>query len=76
MRLSRALVFACQCAAVSSLSQVGTDAFVRMVGEANVKRTVNDIMVKSAVLQAMSDAGEIKMVGAMLDAKTDAVTWD
>ena len=46
-----------------------------MVAEANVKRTVNDIMVKSPVLKAMSDAGEIKMVGAMLDAKTGAVTW-
>lgn len=51
------------------------DAFVQMVAEANVKRAVNDIMVKSTVLKAMSDAGEIKIVGAMLDVKTGAVIW-
>ena len=51
------------------------DAFVQMVAEANVKRTVNDIMVKSPVLKAMADAGEIKIVGAMLDVKTGVVTW-
>ena len=52
-----------------------SDALVQMVAEANVKRTVNDIMVKSPVLKAMSDAGEIKIVGAMLDVKTGVVTW-
>ena len=46
-----------------------------MVAEANVKRTVNDIKVKSPVLKAMADAGEIKIVGAMLDVKTGVVTW-
>jgi len=51
------------------------DAFVQMVAEANVKRTVNDIRVKSPVLKAMADAGEIKIVGAMLDVKTGVVTW-
>ena len=51
------------------------DGFVQMVAEANVKRTVNDIMVKSPVLKAMADAGEIKIVGAMLDVKTGVVTW-
>jgi carbonic anhydrase len=51
------------------------DAFVQMVAEANVKRTVNDIMTKSPVLKAQADAGEIKIVGAMLDVKTGVVTW-
>ncbi len=45
------------------------DALVQMVAEANVKRTVNDIMVKRPVLTATADAGEIKIVGAMLDVK-------
>jgi carbonic anhydrase len=66
--------------AVASVSMDGdrtskNDAFVQMVAEANVKRTVNDIMVKSPVLKAMADAGEIKIVGAMLDVKTGVVTW-
>ena len=66
--------------AVSDVSAAGdrsskNDAFVQMVAEANVKRTVNDIMVKSPVLKAMADAGEIKIVGAMLDIKTGVVTW-
>jgi carbonic anhydrase len=51
------------------------DAFVQLVAEANVKRTINDIMVKSPVLKAMEAAGEIKIVGAMLDVKTGVVTW-
>ena len=66
--------------AVSEVSLSGdrsskNDAFVQMVAEANVKRTVNDIKAKSPVLKAMADAGEIKIVGAMLDVKTGAVTW-
>ena len=66
--------------AVSDVSLSGdrsskNDAFVQMVAEANVKRTVNDIKVKSPVLKAMADAGEIKIVGAMLDVKTGVVTW-
>jgi len=66
--------------AVADVSVAGdrsskSDAFVQMVAEANVKRTVNDIMVKSPVLKAMADAGEIKIVGAMLDIKTGVVTW-
>ena len=66
--------------AVAEVSMAGdrtskNDAFVQMVAEANVKRTVNDIMVKSPVLKAMADAGEIKIVGAMLDVKTGVVTW-
>ncbi len=65
--------------AVSEVSLSGdrsskNDAFVQMVAEANVKRTVNDIKAKSPVLKAMADAGEIKIVVAMLDVKTGAVT--
>ena len=51
------------------------DAFVQMVAEANVKRTVNDIVTKSPVLREMQQKGEIKIVGAMLDVKTGVVTW-
>ena len=66
--------------AVSSVSSTGdrsskNDAFVQMVAEANVKRTVNDIFVRSPVLKAMADKGEIKIVGAMLDVKTGVVSW-
>ncbi len=66
--------------AVADVSMAGdrtskNDAFVQMVAEANVKRTVNDIMAKSPVLKAMADAGQIKIVGAMLDVKTGVVTW-
>ena len=66
--------------AVADVSMSGdrtskNDAFVQMVAEANVKRTVNDIRAKSPVLKAMEDAGEIKIVGAMLDVKTGVVTW-
>ena len=51
------------------------DAFVQMVAEANVKRTVNDIVTKSPVLREMQAKGEIKIVGAMLDVKTGVVSW-
>ncbi len=66
--------------AVASVNFAGdrtskNDAFVQMVAEANVKRTVNEIRLKSPVLRAMADAGEIRIVGAMLDVKTGAVTW-
>ena len=66
--------------AVASVGSTGdrsskNDAFVQMVAEANVKRTVNDIFVRSPVLKAMADKGEIKIVGAMLDVKTGVVSW-
>ena len=66
--------------AVADVSMAGdrtskNDAFVQMVAEANVKRTVNDITTKSAVLREMQQKGEIKIVGAMLDVKTGVVTW-
>ena len=66
--------------AVASVNFAGdrtsqNDAFVQVVAEANVKRTVNEIRLKSPVLRAMADAGEIRIVGAMLDVKTGAVTW-
>lgn len=66
--------------AVADVSMAGdrtskNDAFVQMVAEANVKRTVNDITTKSAVLREMQQKGEIRIVGAMLDVKTGVVTW-
>ena len=66
--------------AVADVSMQGdrsskNDAFVQMVAEDHVKRTVNDIRAKSPVLKAMADAGEIRIVRAMLDIQTGAVTW-
>jgi carbonic anhydrase len=49
--------------------------FVELVAEANVKATVNNIRQKSPVLREMEQKGDIKIVGAMYDVKTGAVTW-
>lgn len=51
------------------------DKFVEMVAEANVKRTVNELLSRSAILKDMNSKGEIKVVGAMLDVKTGVVSW-
>lgn len=66
--------------AVSSVQYSGDRSskngeFVELVSAANVKATVNDILKRSAVLKEMSDKGQIKIVGAMLDVKTGAVTF-
>jgi carbonic anhydrase len=66
--------------AVQSVSLAGdrsskNTAFVEMVAEANVKRTVQDVLTKSPVLREMSAKGEIKVVGAMLDVATGKITW-
>jgi carbonic anhydrase len=49
--------------------------FVELVAEANVKATVNNIRQKSPVLREMEQKGDIKIVGAMYDVKTGAVSW-
>jgi carbonic anhydrase len=66
--------------AVAAVSYAGernskNEAFVEMVAEANVKRTVNDLLVRSPILAEMNRTGEIKIVGAMLDVATGVVTW-
>ena len=66
--------------AVQSVSYTGDRSsknaqFVELVAEANVKRTVQDILRRSPVLKEMADKGEIKVVGAMLDVKTGLVTF-
>lgn len=66
--------------AVSSVAYSGdrtskNAAFVEMVAEANVKRTVNDLLTRSPIIAEMNRSGEIKVVGAMLDVKTGVVSW-
>lgn len=66
--------------AVQSVSYTGdrsskNKTFVEMVAEANVHKTVQDVLSRSAVLKEMSDKGQIKVVGAMLDVATGVVTW-
>jgi carbonic anhydrase len=50
-------------------------AFVELVAEANVRRTVQDVLSRSPVLKEMNDKGEIKVVGAMLDVATGKISW-
>ena len=66
--------------AVQSVSYSGdrsskNDQFVEMVAEANVRRTVQDILRRSPVLKEMVDRGEVRVVGAMLDVKTGLVNF-
>lgn len=49
--------------------------FVDAVAETNVKMTVNAILEKSQVLKEMVDAGQIKIIGAMLDVETGKVKF-
>lgn len=51
------------------------EAFVEMVAAANVRRTVQEILLRSPVLREMADSGAIRVVGAMLDVKTGQVTF-
>lgn len=65
---------------VQSVSFIGdrgskNKGFVEMVAEANVRKTVQDVLSRSAVLKDMSDKGQIKVVGAMLDVATGKVVW-
>lgn len=49
--------------------------FVNEVAKKNVSMTLDQIRRESAVLAAMEKAGEIKIVGAMYDIKTGAVSF-
>ena len=66
--------------AVSSVQFAGdrsskNASFVELVAEANVRRTVQDVLTRSAILREMHDKGQIRVVGAMLDVATGKVTW-
>ena len=51
--------------------------FVQSVSEKNVELMLDSIRELSPLLQEMSDAGEIRIVGAMYDVETGAVSfWD
>jgi carbonic anhydrase len=50
-------------------------AFVQMVAEANVRRTVAKIRADSSILRDMERAGKIKIVGAMNDLSTGEVKF-
>jgi len=49
--------------------------FVNNVAEKNVYMTINNIRMKSPVLQEMEEYGDIKIVGAMYDIKDGSVTF-
>lgn len=49
--------------------------FVNNVAEKNVYMTIDNIRIKSPVLQEMEENGDIKIVGAMYDIKDGSVTF-
>jgi len=53
----------------------GNPEFVQLVSEKNVEMVLDAIREHSPVLQEMSEAGEIRLVGAMYDVQTGAVTF-
>jgi carbonic anhydrase len=66
--------------AVTSVQYTGersskNTTFVELVAEANVRRTVQDVLTRSPILREMHDKGQIRVVGAMLDVATGKVTW-
>lgn len=66
--------------AVATVSYAGdrsskNAAFVELVAEANVKRTIAELLARSSILADMQRSGEIKVVGAMLDVATGVVSW-
>ena len=66
--------------AVTSVQYTGersskNTTFVELVAEANVRRTVQDVLTRSPILREMQDKGQIRVVGAMLDVATGKVTW-
>jgi carbonic anhydrase len=49
--------------------------FVDAVAHENVRQTVDNILERSAVLRERVDAGNLKVIGAMYDVATGAVTF-
>jgi len=50
-------------------------AFVSAVAHANVAMTVQNVLERSRILRDQSEAGELRVVGAMHDVATGVVTW-
>lgn len=51
------------------------DAFVQAAVEANVRKTVADIVAQSEILSGMIDSGELLVVGGVYDLPTGQVKW-
>lgn len=63
-------------ASCDGAEQTSADAgFVQSVAEKNVEHTLEAIREKSPVLREMSEAGEIRIVGAMYDVQSGQVTF-
>jgi carbonic anhydrase len=65
--------------AVEAVARTGLDrgdpAFTQRVVIENVRRTVDDITERSAVIREMVRAGELRVVGAWYDLETGKVHW-
>ncbi len=51
------------------------DAFVQAAVEANVRKTVADILAQSEIIAGMVDNGELLVVGGVYDLPTGQVNW-
>lgn len=51
------------------------DALVQKVAEANVRLTVAGLLTRSKILKQMSDAGQLKIAGAMHDVNSGKISW-
>jgi len=51
------------------------DAYVEYVAKNNIKNTIETIKAKSPILKAMSDSGQIRIVGAYYNLKTGEVVF-
>ena len=51
------------------------EAYVTAVVEANVRKTVDDILDRSSVIREMVEAGDLMVVGGVYDLETGRVTW-
>lgn len=58
-----------------SLRNSKNEDFVNNVAKKNVDLTINNILKESEVLAEMQNKGEIKIVGAMYDVSTGAITF-
>jgi len=61
--------------AVAAASELSDDPEVDHIAEMNVKLTMEDIKVKSPILNELADRGEISISGAMYDVSTGHVKF-
>jgi len=61
--------------AVAAASELSDDPEVDQIAEMNVKLTMEDIKVKSPILNELADRGEISISGAMYDVSTGHVKF-